>query len=265
MTIVAQGHAIAKWFGKGANRTQVLHDVDFHIRAGECLAIIGESGSGKSTLTRILLGLERADSGTVQFMGMPVEGRKSAGYRALRQSSGLVLQHPFASLDPTWTVERSVAEPLMIRKIVAGGSLRGVERIKDTATASVHKALQSVGLDPRIFTTRYPDQLSGGQAQRVAIARAIVDEPQLIVADEPMSAIDVAARIQIIDAFAAMRQSQPDAALVVVSHDLGVVQHLADRIMVMQNGRVVEEGASDQVLMSPQCEYTKTLIAAASM
>nr|WP_033493085.1 dipeptide/oligopeptide/nickel ABC transporter ATP-binding protein [Bifidobacterium biavatii] len=236
---------IDKSFGRRADRRQVLFDVSADVYPGECLAVIGGSGSGKSTLTRIMLGLDTADSGTVTYAGGDI-----------RRESGLVFQDPFSSLDPRWRVGRSVAEPLRIQR-------RDLSR--DEIAARVAAALRTVGLDPAVFLGRYPIDLSGGQAQRVAIARAIVNEPRVILADEPMSAIDVAARIQILDAFAAIRETRRETALVMVSHDLGVVQHIADRILVLHDGRVEECGPTYAVLGDPQSAYTRELIASASL
>lgn len=256
------GRGIEKFFGHGRARRQVLFDVNVEVRAGECLAVIGGSGSGKSTLTRILLGLECADAGEVTYDGLSVNMlsasamRRSAGFKALRQQTGLVFQDPFGSLDPRWTVARSVGEPLILRG-------RGLGR--DELAERVAEALATVGLNPDEFMDRLPSELSGGQAQRVAIARAIVDEPRVILADEPMSAIDVAARLRILDAFAAIRAARPDMALIVVSHDLGVVQHIADRIVVLRDGHVEETGPTEQLLATPRSDYTKCLIAAASL
>lgn len=255
---------IDKFFGRGHERQQVLFGVDLDVNAGECLAVIGASGSGKSTLTRIMLGLETADAGSVAYDGQPITGRRGEaatrrlpGFQALRRESGLVFQDPFGSLDPRWSVARSVAEPLALRK---EGKLTRQELAQRAADA-----LAVVGLDPDEFLDRHPSQLSGGQAQRVAIARAIVAEPRVILADEPMSAIDVAARIQILDAFAAIRAAHPDMALIMVSHDLGVVQHIADRIVVLHDGRIEESGPTADILAHPTADYTRQLIAAATL
>ena len=224
-----QANAAVKSFGRGRGRHQVLFDVNVEVWPGECLGIIGASGSGKSTLTRIMFGLEQPDSGDVLFNGVSILGASGrAQLRSLRAASGIVYQNPFASLDPRWTAGRSIAEPSE-------------------------------------FMGRYPMDMSGGQAQRVAIARAVVKDPQVMLADEAMSAIDVAARMQILDAFAAIRERDPNMAMVLVSHDLGVVQNIAARIVVMHEGRVVESGPSAQILEQPQQEYTRLLIAAASL
>lgn len=250
-------HSINKSFGSRSTRRQVLFDVSADVRPGECLAVIGGSGSGKSTLTRIMLGLESADSGTVEYACRSiVGGRKSPGLQALRHESGLVFQDPFSSLDPRWRVGKSVAEPLMLQRH---------DLSKTEISERVAAALIMVGLDPATFLNRYPVDLSGGQAQRVVIARAIINEPKVILADEPMSAIDVAARIQILDTFAAIHETHRETSLIMVSHDLGVVQHIADRILVLHDGRVEEEGPTAEVLGNPQSAYTRQLIGAVSL
>ncbi|WP_101621966.1 ABC transporter ATP-binding protein [Bifidobacterium parmae] len=254
---------LTRLFARPARR-QVLFDVSAEVRAGECLAVIGASGSGKTTLTRIMLGLGAADSGEIAYRGEPVS-HGSAGMRALRAESSIVFQDPYGSLDPRWTVERSVSEPLWLRRRALGYAF-------DEVGAKTVQALARVGLDPREFLNRYPCDLSGGQAQRVAIARAIVNEPKVILADEPMSAIDVAARVRILETLQSIvhgsgtgggRGDRP--ALIVVSHDLGVVQHIADRILVLHDGRVEETGPTAQVLGSPRSDYTRRLIEAASL
>lgn len=245
--IVLQGTHISKTFdGKPA-----LQDVSVEVRAGECLAVIGGSGSGKSTLTRILLGLETPTAGTVTYRGHQVT-KHSEGLAMLRRESGLVYQNPFASLDPRWRVAKSIAEPLVLRKA-------------SDVDAQVREAMQTVGLDPNEFADRYPMDLSGGQAQKAAIARAMVTKPAVLLADEPMSAIDVTTRVQILDAFAAIRSASPRMALIMVSHDLGVVQHIADRIVVLNSGRMIEEGEAQALLNHPQTDYTRQLVEAASL
>lgn len=245
--VMLQGEHIRKVFGN----TVALDDVTAQVRAGECLAVIGGSGSGKSTLTRILLGLETPTSGEVTYKHLPVQ-RKSEGLTLLRRESGLVYQNPFASLDPRWRIGRSIAEPLVLRK-------------QDDVETKVREAMLTVGLNPDEFANRYPIDLSGGQAQKAAIARAIVAKPSLLLADEPMSAIDVATRVQILDAFASIRHSNPEMAIVMVSHDLGVVQHIADCIIVMNAGRIVEEGEAGELLARQQTDYTRQLVEAASL
>ncbi|WP_034526887.1 ABC transporter ATP-binding protein [Bifidobacterium stellenboschense] len=262
---------LTRLFARPARR-QVLFDVSAEVSAGECLAVIGASGSGKTTLTRIMLGLGTTDSGEIAYRGELVS-HGSAGMRALRAESSIVFQDPYGSLDPRWTVERSVSEPLWLRRRALGYAF-------DEVGAKTVQALARVGLDPREFLGRYPCDLSGGQAQRVAIARAIVNEPKVILADEPMSAIDVAARVRILETLQSIVHGSDEKtsgagalgdapgerpALIVVSHDLGVVQHIADRILVLHDGCVEETGTTAQVLGSPRSDYTRRLIEAASL
>ena len=252
-TILLEGRGIDKFFGKGRQRRQVLFGVDITVYAGECLAVIGGSGSGKTTLTRVLLGLEDADAGDIRYRG---EVLRKQTAKSLRSQSGLVFQNPFDSLDPRWRVSKSVMEPLR---------LRHHDWSPEQISARVDDAFLRVSLDPTVYRNRFPMDLSGGQAQRAAIARAIVDHPTVLLADEPMSAIDVAARVQILESFKAIRAAEPEMALIMVSHDLGVVQHIADRIMVVHDGHAVEIGTAAQVLEHPKNDYTKRLVDAASM
>ena len=255
--MLLQGERVCKVFGPARARHQVLFDVDISVPAGQCVAIIGASGSGKSTLTRILLGLETPDGGDVRYRGASIEGRAGAPQlRVLRDESGIVYQNPFESLDPRWTAFRSVAEPLRLRD-------RHID--DETCERRVREALTLVSLEPDEIMWRYPMDLSGGQAQRVAIARAIVTGPSVLLADEAMSAIDVAARLQILDAFAAVRARDPRMGMLLVSHDLGVVQSIADTIVVLHDGVVVEQGCVAAVLGDPQVPYTRELVAAATL
>lgn len=257
--VLLTGRGIQQVFGKGRERRIAVNDVTIEVHSGQCLALIGGSGSGKSTLMRILLGLDKPTSGMVTFEGEPVEGRRSSGYQALRRDSSLVFQNPFASLDPRWTVAESMAEPLNIQ-LGRRSRRNGLD-----VDRKVRESLSLVGLDPAEFLERYPADLSGGQAQRVAVARALVTDPKLIVADEPMSAVDVVARLQILEAFAAIRRARPETSIMMISHDLGVIQHIADRIVVLREGKVMEIGSADDVLNRPEAAYTRELIAAASL
>lgn len=254
-------------------RRRVLHGVSAAVREGECLAVIGASGSGKTTLSRIMFGLAASDAGEVRYRGLPV-ARGSEGMRLLRAESAIVFQDPHASLNPRWTVRRSVAEPLALR---AGRGFGGVGRVgraeragRGAFGAPVAEALRRAGLEAEAFLDRYPCDLSGGQAQRVAIARALVSGPKVILADEPMSAVDVAARVRILETLRSVVRGEASddgsrPALVIVSHDLGVVQRLADRILVLHDGRVEEAGPTAAVLGAPRSECTRRLIEAASL
>ena len=228
--------------------TTALDDADIDVRAGSAVGIIGESGSGKSTLVRLLLALDVPTAGTVEFDGAAVDA--AAGARRLhwlRRQTGVVFQDPYASLDPRMSVGRIVAEPLWALGI------EGDRR------ARVREVLEDVGLEPGM-ADRFPHEFSGGQRQRIALARALVHRPRLLVGDEPLSALDVTVRAQILELLAELRVRN-DLTLLMVSHDIGVVQNLCDRVIVMKDGRVVEEGTTATVLLQPRAEYTRRLLA----
>ena len=257
--------------GSDVARKAAVDGIDVSLMPGECLAIIGESGSGKTTLSRLLLGQLRPDAGQVAYQGSPVL-RGSAAARSLARDSALVFQNPFASLDPRWTIGRSVAEPLLAAGRRRSGHLWHRRQDGTDLADRVAKVLSEVQLDPDRFMTAYPSDLSGGQAQRAAIARALVVKPRILLADEPMSAIDVSARVGILHTLQSiMAQSRQQAdlsngmSMIIISHDLGVVQHIADRVMVLSQGRVVEEGPVQTILDHPSQSYTHQLLAAATL
>lgn len=223
-----------------------LVDADLEVAAGESVALIGESGSGKSTLVRLLLALDRATSGTVTFDGRPVAPDRASRLRWLRRQTGIVLQDPFSSLDPRMRVGDTIAEPLRAL---------GVDGDHDRLVAEM---LDRVGLAPG-DAEAWPHEFSGGQRQRIALARALVHGPRLLIGDEPMSALDVTVRAQILELLRELRDER-GLALLLVSHDIGLVQHLADRVAVLRDGRIVEQGATDDVLRRPQHAYTRTLV-----
>lgn len=234
-------------FGR-AERTPGLVDVDLTVTAGSAVGIIGESGSGKSTLVRLLLGLDVPSTGTVEVDGRTVDGRGSArSLHWLRRATGIVFQDPYASLDPRMNVERIVGEPLWALGI------EGDRR------ARVREVLEQVGLDADAGA-RFPHEFSGGQRQRIALARAIVHRPRILVGDEPLSALDVTVRAQILRLIARLRAEQ-QLTLVLVSHDIGVVQNVCDQVVVMKDGRIVEQGPTEKVLLQPQAAYTRQLLA----
>lgn len=267
--------------GSSKNRVEALKGVDFNLKVGESLALIGGSGSGKTTLIRSLLGLQEISEGRIEYCGKVVEtvenARKSSlkdsAYVNMRRQCSLVFQHPFAALDPRWQVRKSVAEPLEIwRKNMSFDSHTVDSNAVDSNAVDSHvidskvdDVLNLVGLDPSVFGKRYPCQLSGGQAQCVAIARALINNPRVLVADEPMSAIDVAERTRILDAFNVIRANRPNMACVFVSHDLGMIQHLASSVVVLKDGVVVESGRVSQILTNPKHSYTRELIDAATL
>lgn len=226
-----------------------LHPTDLDIAAGSSLGIIGESGSGKSTLVRLLLGLDIPTAGTVEVDGRAIEATASArSLHWLRRMTGLVFQDPYASLDPRMTAGQIIGEPLWALDIP--GDRR----------ARVREVLRQVQLEPDM-AARYPHQFSGGQRQRIALARAIVHRPQILVGDEPVSALDVTVRAHILALLADLRRTE-GLTLVTVSHDIGIVQHLCDTVAVMKEGHIVEYGTTDAVLRHPQEPYTRALLAA---
>ncbi|KAA0961332.1 ABC transporter ATP-binding protein [Microbacterium sp. ANT_H45B] len=231
-------------------RTQTaLAATDLDIVEGSSLGIIGESGSGKSTLVRLLLGLDRPTAGTVRVDGRTVDAAASArSLHWLRRQTGLVFQDPYASLDPRMTAAQIIREPLWALAI--DGDHR----------ARVREVLEQVGLEPEM-AERYPHEFSGGQRQRIALARAIVHRPRILVGDEPLSALDVTVRAQILELLIELRRTT-DLTLVLVSHDIGVVQNLCDTVVVMKDGSIVERGATTDVLLHPRHDYTRTLLAA---
>ena len=231
-------------FGYAGGHT-VLDNVSLTLEAGASLGLVGESGSGKTTLLRLLLGLARPDSGSIRFNGATVEPRDRAFMHGYRRQMQAVFQDPYSSLDPRQSVLHIVSEPL--RALNIPGDRRGL----------VSAALQSVGLQPDIFD-RYPHEFSGGQRQRIAIARAIVARPTLLLADEAVSALDLSTRIRIVELF---KQLAAQMTLIFVTHDIGVVAALCDRIVILQRGRIVEAGPTRQILSNPQHPYTISLLA----
>ena len=227
-----------------------LAGVSFSLGRGETLGVVGASGSGKSTLARIVMALERPDGGRVRFDGHDLHALAPSALRALRPRFQIVLQDPGSALDPRRPVGWSVAEPLL-----SAGLARPARE------AAAQRALDAVGLSAA-DAARFPHAFSGGQRQRIAIARAIVGEPDLIVADEAVSALDVSVQAQILNLFMEI-QARTGAALLFVSHDLAAVSRLCDRVLVMEAGRVAEEGDAATVLAAPQSPSAKALVEAA--
>jgi peptide/nickel transport system ATP-binding protein len=227
-----------------------LADVSFTVAAGERVGIVGESGSGKSTLLRILAGLDQPTSGQATVAGTPVAGARESDLVSLRSALQIVFQDPLGSLDPRMRVADIIAEPLLVpgRKLDAAGRL-----------AEVHRMLGLVGLEAE-SAQRYPHQFSGGQRQRISIARALVNRPRILVADEPVSALDVSVRAQVLNLVADLVDEYA-LTLLLVSHDLSVVRHLCERVIVMKDGRIVEAGDTEQIYNNPAHPYTAQLIA----
>ncbi len=231
---------------------RAVDGVSLSIRPGETVGLIGETGSGKSSLLRVILALDRPQSGEVRLLGDGFTDARGAVLRRLRRSIQVVFQDPYASFDPQWSVERIVAEPFHLLDV----ELSGAERRRKVALA-----LERVGL-AAADATRYPHEFSGGQRQRIAIARALVTEPAVIAFDEAVSALDVLVRAQILALLGELNSSL-GLSILFVSHDLSVVRSVADRVYVMYRGRIVEEGSAQTVFGSPRDAYTAALIAAA--
>ena len=251
-TILAEGKHLSKTFPvKGQGKGAALHavsGVDLAVYEGETLALVGESGCGQSTLGRLLLGLLPPTQGQVFFDGQDLAALPPARLRALRRQMQLVFQDTAAALNPRWTVGQSLAEPLRIHNLCPRGEY----------AARGAALLTQVGLAPDLLD-RYPHQLSGGQRQRVGLARALALSPRLVVCDEPVSALDVSVQAQMLNLLADLQASQ-GLTYVLISHDLGVVRHSADRVCVMFLGRVCEVGPTQALFSAPRHPYTKFLL-----
>ncbi|WP_192183564.1 ABC transporter ATP-binding protein [Mesorhizobium amorphae] len=237
---------------KRATAVRAVDDVSLSIAPGQSVALVGRSGCGKSTLARMILALDRSTSGTIRFRGETITGKSEAELKPARRDMQVVFQDPYGSFDPRQKVEKLVAEPLhVLDKKPAPAERREM----------VAHALHEVGLGPRDMD-KYPHEFSGGQRQRLSIARAIITRPKLVVADEPVSALDVSIRAQILDLFAELNQKLGIAYLF-ITHDLTVARAITDEVLVMHDGRIVERGKTSEVLDHPQSEAAKALVAAA--
>ncbi|MEU7761801.1 MULTISPECIES: ATP-binding cassette domain-containing protein [Micromonospora] len=238
------------WLGRRTKWLDAVKGVSFTLERGECLAVVGESGAGKSTVGRMVLRLIEPDSGSVTFDGIDVLATKPKQLRALRQRMQMIFQDPYSSLDPRMTIRDAVAEPLLVH----------TDKDRATREKEAVELLDKVGIGSR-YLERYPAELSGGQLQRVAIARALTMKPSLIVCDEPVAALDVSVRAQVLNLLRDL-QEELGLAYLFVCHDLALVEVIADRVMVMAAGEVVETDTTDQIFANPRQEYTKKLLAA---
>jgi len=245
-TYAASGGA----FRRRGRPIHAVRDVSFRIERGETLALVGESGCGKSTTARLALGLEEPDRGTVRFGGRDLSSLAGAGLRAFRRRAQMVFQDPVGSLNHRLRVGDALREPLRVHGIVPRGEESG----------RVAGLLRRVGLDPG-DARRYPHEFSGGQRQRIGIARALSVEPDLVVADEPVSALDVSVQAQILNLLADL-QRDLGLTYLFIAHDLAVVRHVADRVAVMYLGRIVETGPADELFERPLHPYTRALLGA---
>ena len=237
-------------FGTPTAHVKAVDGVSFKVEAGQTLALVGESGCGKSTVSRLVLRLIEADAGSVRFEGRDLGALDADELRAFRRNAQIIFQDPYASLNPRMTVSQILTEPLALHDVVPAARRR--ERVEEL--------LRLVGLEPR-FARRYPHEFSGGQRQRIAIARALAVEPKLVICDEPVSALDVSIRSQILNLLRDL-QDRLGLAYIFVSHDLAVVKHIADRVAVMNLGGIVETADADALFAAPRHPYSRALLSA---
>jgi oligopeptide transport system ATP-binding protein len=239
--------------GRGGGEVRAVDDVSLDIHQGETLGLVGESGSGKSTLGRLILRLIESTSGVILFDGVDLRKANGSELRRLRRNMQIVFQDPFGSLDPRFRVEDLISEPLIIHQTIVGENLS-----RDARRRRVRELLRAVGMDESA-TQRYPHEFSGGQRQRIGIARALALHPKFIVADEPVSSLDVSVGAQIVNL---LQQLQRDFGLtyLFISHSMPVVRYLSTRIAVMYQGKIVEIGSTEQITTRPRHAYTRKLL-----
>ena len=239
----------SRWFGK-REAVKAVDGVDLSVEQGEVLALVGESGSGKTTLGRSVLRLVEPTEGTIRFDGIDIMALTGREIRPLRRRMQIIFQDPYRSLSPRMQIKQIIAEPLKLHRIVPHNDVQ----------QRVAELLAKVGLEP-YFMHRYPHEMSGGQRQRIAVARALALEPDFIVADEPVSALDVSVQAGILNILLELQRSE-GIALLFISHDLAVVERIADRIAVMYRGKIVEQAETDELIQHPLHPYTQALLSA---
>ncbi len=247
MTVLELSHVSKTYHVRGAGQLTALDDVSFTLRSGQTIGLVGQSGSGKSTIAKILIQLETPTTGEVLLDGRPVP-RRGRALRAYRQQLRMVFQDPFASLNPYHSIRYHVERPLRLQGLVPPADVE----------AEVHRLLDRVRLDPTTVIDRRPHELSGGQRQRVAIARALASRPTLLVADEPVSMLDVSIRLGVLNLLADL-QREEGLGVLYITHDLATARHFSDEIIVLNQGRIVERGSADDVILRPQDPYTRQL------
>ena len=234
--------------GRGRRMLHAVNGISFSLAKGECLSIVGESGCGKSTTALSILGLQEPTEGTIRYRGQPLAGSDAPGRMQRAKAVQMVFQDPYASLNPRQSVRTSLSAPLRLHGMTAASEIEG----------RIEAMLRNVGLTPE-QAGRYPHEFSGGQRQRIGIARALILEPEIVVLDEPVSALDVSIRAQIINLLLDL-QEQLGLSYLMISHDLSVVEHMSDRVLVMYFGEVVEEGGWRDIFEAPAHPYTRRLI-----
>jgi ABC-type oligopeptide transport system ATPase subunit len=238
----------SRWFGT-QGVVKAVDDVAFEIKRGQVLGLVGESGSGKTTLGRSILRLVEPTAGEVYFEGQDILRLSPRNFRMIRRRMQIVFQDPYATLNPRMQIKQIIAEPLLFHKIVPPKQVE----------SRVIELLAKVGMEA-YFMYRYPHEFSGGQRQRISIARALSMEPDFIVADEPVSALDVSVQAQIINILLRLQRTE-NLTILFISHDLAVVESIADRVAVMHQGKIVEEAGTDYLIKYPHHPYTKSLLA----
>jgi oligopeptide transport system ATP-binding protein len=232
------------------DQVRAVDGISFTVERGKTLGLVGESGSGKSTACRAVLQLIKPTSGSIKFEGREIAGLGARQMRPLRREMQMIFQDPYASLNPRKRVGQIVGDPLKRQGVASGSELR----------KQVQELLERVGLSSEHYN-RFPHEFSGGQRQRIGIARALSLKPKLVICDEPVSALDVSIQAQIVNLLDDL-QDEFGLAYLFVAHDIGVVRHISDRIAVMNEGKIVEQGSADEVCEQPQDDYTKKLLAA---
>nr|WP_194421328.1 ATP-binding cassette domain-containing protein [Microbacterium sp. A18JL241] len=250
MSTLEVRHVTKVYNVRGAGHLTALDDVSFTLNSGQTIGLVGQSGSGKSTIAKILTQLETPTSGEVLLDGQPIP-RRGRGLRTYRQQLRMVFQDPFASLNPYHSIRYHLERPLRLDDVVP----------KDETEAEVRRLLERVRLDPDAVIDRRPHELSGGQRQRIAIARALASRPAILVADEPVSMLDVSIRLGVLNLLADL-QREEGLGVLYITHDLATARHFSDEIMVLNQGRIVEHGTADDVILHPQDPYTRELRAA---
>ena len=237
-------------------KNQELHavkDVSFTLDKNEILGVVGESGCGKSTVARSILQLQKPSSGAIEFNGQDLSGLNKTQQLQMRKDIQLIFQDPLDALNPRMTVAQIIAEPLYNLAAVLGEKLN-----KHQIQEKLNQVMDSIGLQ-QAHLNRYPHEFSGGQCQRIGIARAMIVNPQLLICDEPVSALDVSIQAQIINLLLDLKE-QTQMSMIFISHDLNIVRQVSDRILVLYNGEIVESGNAEEVYQNPQHEYTKKLL-----
>jgi ABC-type oligopeptide transport system ATPase subunit len=250
---------------RNVGAVRAVDGVEFDVMRGETFGIVGESGSGKSTTARLIARLLTPTAGEVRFDGRDITALRGSGLKQIRRELQMVFQDPYSSLNPRRSIGSIVAEPLVIHRVqLAGSGMRATASVSRSSRAArrraVQELMQTVGLNPEHYN-RYPHEFSGGQRQRVGIARALALGPKLLIADEPVSALDVSIQAQVLNLLRDL-QRRLGLTMVFISHDLSVVRHMCDRIAVMHDGRIVELASNEALYDAPRDPYTRELLAA---